>query len=154
MRASDHTTVLVMLIKKAPQSQYKSVQYNKAALMPVRSVWQPKVHFDAWNVIKKCWASKPFCLRSLKSCEVRVKCSQSLMFAVKVSANRTRWDWPTSFTAFSKNPYLAFLKERQGVSNVDTPEVCGRICVCVCVHVWVCLYMSVYVKDVVGATPC
>lgn len=63
------------------------------------------------------------------------------MFVVKVSANRKQRDWQTRFTALPpESPYFAFQKERQGVSNVDTPEVSGRMCVfaCVCTCTCVC----------------
>lgn len=47
-------------------------------------------------------------------------------------------DWPTKFTAFAQSPYFAFQRVRQGVSNVDTPEVRGaHVCICVCVSVFI-----------------
>lgn len=65
------------------------------------------------------------------------------MFVVKVCANRKQQDWPTRFTSFPESSYFAF-QERQGVSNVDTPEVteCTCVFVCVCVSVFVHEYVS------------
>lgn len=77
-------------------------------------------------------------MNELESCDVKVKCSQGRMFVVKsIQTENTR---PANqIYCFFPRARFAFQKERQGVSNVDTPEVaeCTCVFVCVCVSVFV-----------------
>lgn len=57
--------------------------------------------------------------------------SRCLMFVVRESkqTENSETGRPRSLPS-PESPYFTFQMERQGVSNVDTPEVCGRVHVC------------------------
>lgn len=99
---------------------------------------QKDIHSEAGSLN---YTPLPFPLGSLESCEVKVKCSGGLNVCCKSLCKHKKKEkkekqaWPPDFTAFPESPYFAFQKERQGVSEVDTPEVSGRTCVHVCVFV-------------------